>query len=165
MRIFFLGLILLGFEAIIREALLLDAWAPPLLTILALWLGQSNRLVSSILVVSALGIVADGMAGSPIGLHVIYLVTLVYIAAFVAKQVRLRGSVGDSLKGLVGGVLALLLMGLVIRFVPSTHVPEGRMGMLLVPWVTTTTVLCPLLFPFFERLDGLLRRRSDFERI
>ncbi len=149
----------------IREVFLLDAWTPPLLTILVLWLGQSNRLLGSVLIISVLGVVADGMAGSPVGLHVVYFVSLVYIATFVAGQVRLRGALGDLVKGLLGGIVALLLMGLVVRLVPSTHIPEGRMGMLLVPWLMTTTILCPLLFPLFESLDGILRQRADFERI
>ena len=165
MMVFFLGLFFLGFEAVLREAFLMDVWTPPLLTILVLWLSQRNPLTSSILMSALLGLIADGMAGCPTGLHVIYFVILIYISAFVGRQVRLRGVLGDLVNGLLGGVVALLLMGLVVRLVPSTHVPEGRMGALLVPWLLTACVLCPLMFPLFERLERMVSRSRDFERI
>jgi cell shape-determining protein MreD len=165
MVIVLVGAILLGLESMIRELFQLDAWTPPLLTILFLWLGQKPRISQSALWVAILGILADGMAGSPVGLHVLYGVSLLYIAAFVSKQVRLGGSLSHLVNGLLGGVVSLLLMGLVTRMVSGAHAFGERMGDLLVPWLLTTALLSPVLFPVFERLSSFTARRREYDRL
>ena len=159
------GAVLLGLESMIREVFLLDAWTPPLLTLLVLWLGQQPGIVRNALWVATLGILADGMAGSPVGLHVLYGVCLLYISAFVSKQVRLRGSLSHLVNGLLGGLVSLLLMGLLTRLVSGTQTFGERMGDLLIPWLLTTALLSPVLFPFFARLSDLTARRREYDRI
>ncbi len=157
------GLLLLCLQVFLREAFALDAWTPDLLTALVLWLGSNRDWITGATLIALLGALADGFAGSPLGLHVVHGLLLFHAAALLAGQVRFQGPVGGLLLGIAGGFVSLFLLVLVSRlFLPETALP-GRVSDLIVPRVTVIAVAVPILFPLLSRLDTLLSRRGEHD--
>ena len=159
-----LGVVALAVELFLREAFALDRWAPDLFTVLILFLGTA-RGPSVAPVVALLGAVADGFAGSPLGLHMTHALLLYYAAALLANQVRFQGVFGNALLGVAGGFLSLALLALLARLFLGETQLSARVGELVVPRMTVVALMVPLAFPILERLDGLVVRRADLDAI
>lgn len=156
-----LGLLALCVEMFLREAFALDAWSPDFLAVLLLWLGTTRQWTEGAVVAATLGVLADGFAGSPLGLHLLHALFLFHAAALLGGQVRFHGLVGRCLLGVAGGVVSLFLLVALSRiFLGDTRL-AARIGALLVPRVAVVAAATPLLFPLLDRLDLLLVRRPD----
>lgn len=155
------GLFALCAEVLLREAFAADAWAPDLLTVVLIWLGMNRSLVGGALIAAVLGVLADGFAGSPLGVHMLHGLLLFYASAILADQVRLQGLVGHVLMGLGGGFVGLFLLALISRLILGDTTLAARIGDLLVPRVAVVALAAPLLFPVLDRLDRLFSRRTD----
>ena len=151
-------------ELFLREALALDRWAPDLFTVLILFLGTARGLSVTPLV-ALLGALADGFAGSPLGLHMTHALLLYLAAALLASQVRFRGPLGNALLGVAGGFISLALLALLGRVFLGDTLLAARVADLLVPRVAVVAVAVPLAFPALERLDALVLRRVDLDAI
>lgn len=155
------GLGALCAEVFFREAFAADAWAPDLLTVVIIWLGVQRSLVSGAIIAGLLGLLADGFAGSPLGVHMLHALLLFYASAILADQVRLQGIAGHVLMGLGGGFVGLFLLALISRVILGDTGLAARIGDLLVPRVAVVTLATPVLFPILDRLDGLFSRRAE----
>ncbi|MCA9537471.1 MAG: rod shape-determining protein MreD [Myxococcales bacterium] len=160
-----LGFAMLCAEVFLREALAADAWAPDLLTVTLVWLGAHRPAASGAWIAALLGVMADGFAGSPLGVHALHAVLLYGAAAILARQVRLHGLIGNLLLGLGGGFVGLFLLALICRVALGDTTLAARIGALLVPRVMVVALAAPLLLPLFSRLDALLVRRPDADRL
>ncbi len=159
------GLAALCAEVFLREAFAADAWAPDLLTVVVIWLGVQRSLVSGAVVAAALGILADGFAGSPLGVHMLHALLLFYASAILADQVRLQGLAGHVLMGLGGGFVGLFLLALISRVILGDTGLAARIGDLLVPRVAVVTLATPLIFPVLDKLDSLFSRRAETDLV
>ena len=122
------GLLALCGEVFLRPALGADAWAPDLMTPLLVWLGMNRSLTTGAIVAAALGLLADGFAGSPLGTHMLHALLLFYSSAILADQVRLQGVIGHVLMGLAGGFVGLFLLALISRLLLGDTVLAARIG-------------------------------------
>lgn len=159
------GLIALGAEVFLRSALGADAWAPDLLTVIIIWLGLRRGLVGGALTAAALGILADGFAGSPLGVHMLHALLLFYASAILAEQVRVQGVVGHILMGLAGGFVGLFLLALISRVILGDATLASRIGDLLVPRVAVVVIAAPVILPVLDRIDSLFSSRPDGDLI
>lgn len=148
-------------EVFLREAFAADAWAPDFLTVVVIWLGVQRSLVSGAAIAALLGLLADGFAGSPLGVHMLHALLLFYASAILADQVRLQGIAGHVLMGLGGGFVGLFLLALISRVILGDTGLAARIGDLLVPRVAVVTLATPVLFPVFDKLDSLFSRRAE----
>lgn len=155
------GLLALCAEVLLRTAFAADTWAPDLLTVVLIWIGAHRSLVGGAIVAAILGALADGFAGSPLGVHMLHALLLFYAAAILADQVRFHGVVGNVLMGLAGGFVGLFLLALISRLLLGDTTLAARIGDLLVPRVAVVAIAAPILFPILDRLDGLFTRRPD----
>ncbi|MCB9541273.1 MAG: rod shape-determining protein MreD [bacterium] len=155
------GLLALCAEVLLRTAFAADTWAPDLLTVVLIWIGAHRSLVGGAIVAAILGALADGFAGSPLGVHMLHALLLFYAAAILADQVRFHGVVGNVLMGLAGGFVGLFLLALISRLLLGDTTLAARIGDLLVPRVAVVAIAAPILFPVLDRLDGLFTRRPD----
>lgn len=155
------GLLALCAEVFFREAFAADAWAPDFLTVVVIWLGVNRSLVTGALIAGLLGLLADGFAGSPLGVHMLHGLLLFYASAILADQVRLQGIAGHVLMGLGGGFVGLFLLALISRVILGDTGLAARIGDLLVPRVAVVTLATPLLFPLFDKLDSLFSSRAE----
>lgn len=160
-----LGLGLLCVELFVREALALDVWAPDLVTVLLLWLGTSRPWTEGAVTAALLGLLADGFAGSPLGLHMLHALLLFHAAGLIGNQVRFHGIVGWLLLGVLGGVVSLFLLVAISRIFLGDTTLAARIGALFLPRVTVVAVACPMVFPLLDRLDALLLRRADTDLV
>lgn len=155
------GLLALCAEVLLRTAFAADTWAPDLLTVVLIWIGAHRSLVSGAITAATLGALADGFAGSPLGVHMLHALLLFYAAAILADQVRFHGVVGNILMGLAGGFVGLFLLALISRLLLGDTTLAARIGDLLVPRVAVVAIAAPMVFPALDRLDGLFTRRPD----
>ena len=72
------GLMGLCVDLFVREAWGLDAWSPDFMVLVILWLGTTRTWTQGAVIASMLGLVADGFAGSPAGLHMLHALLLFY---------------------------------------------------------------------------------------
>lgn len=156
-----LGVLALCAEVLLRTAFAADTWAPDLLTVVLIWVGIHRSLTTGPIIAAALGALADGFAGSPLGVHMLHALLLYYSAAILADQVRLHGFVGHVLMGLAGGFIGLFLLAVISRLILGDAALAARIGELIVPRVTVVAVAAPILFPILDRLDGLFARRPE----
>lgn len=156
-----LGVLALTTEVFVREAFALDAWSPDLTTAVILWLGCRRTWVHGAVTVAVIGALADGFAGSPLGLHMLHALLLFYAAAALGNQVRFQGVVGNALFGLVGGFVSLFLLVVVARVFLGDTLLAARVGDLLVPRVVVVTLVVPVAFAVLDRLDAVLARRDE----
>ncbi len=148
-------------ELFVREAFALDAWSPDLLSAVVLWIGGRRSWIHGAVLAAALGAIADGFAGSPLGLHMLHAVLLFYAAAALGNQVRFQGVVGYGLLGLVGGFVSLFLLVVVARVFMGDTLLAARVGSLIVPRVVVVTLAVPFTFAFLDRIDTVLTRRIE----
>lgn len=156
-----IALLLLSLELFLREAFLLDCWAPDLVSLLILWLGMARSLESGPFQAMFIGLLTDGFRGSFIGLHMLYAVLLFYVSALTARRVRLQGFFGHLLIGLFGGLISLLLAVLVTRVFGGNALLAERFGNLLVPRIVLSILSAPLLFPLFGLCDWFTEKKMD----
>ena len=155
------GLFALCADLFVREVWSLDAWSPDFLTVIVLWLGMNRKTLDGPLAAAALGLLADGFAGGPIGTHMLHAVLLYHLGRVVAKRVLFQGFFGRILLGMLGGLASLLVLVLISRaFLGDTELPN-RIGALLVPRVLVVVFAVPLLFPVLSRIEALFFRRRD----
>lgn len=155
------GLFALSAEVLLSTAFAADTWAPDLLTVVLIWIGAHRSLVSGALVAALLGALADGFAGSPLGVHMLHALLLFYAAAILADQVRFHGFVGHVLLGLAGGFVGLFLLALISRLILGDTTLAARIGDLLVPRVAVVAIAAPIVLPLLDRLDQLFSRRPE----
>jgi len=155
------GVAALCMELFLREAFALDAWTPDLATAVVLWLGASRSWVRGASIAAVIGLLADGFAGSPVGLHMLHAQLVFHAAAALRNQVRFQGLVGWLILGLVGGFVSLFLLVLVARVFLSDTQLAARIGELIVPRVVVLALAVPPTFLFLDKLDALLTREGD----
>ncbi len=155
------GLAAMWCQLFLREAFALDVWSPDLLTPVVLWLGGSRGWGRGAAVAALLGALADGFAGSPLGLHMLHALLVFHAAAALGTQVRFQGPVGWALLGVVGGFVSLFLLVLISRVFLGDTLLAGRIGSLLVPQVVVVALAVPPTFMVLDRLDSLLARRVE----
>ena len=158
-----MSLALLSLELFLREAFLIDSWAPDLVSLLILWLGMVRSLESGPVQALLIGLLADAFGGSSVGLHMLYAVLLFYVSAVTARRVRFQGFFGHLLIGLFGGFLALLLAFLVSRLFGGNALLTERLGDLLVPRIVMSVIAAPLLLPLFGLIDKFTEKKIDSE--
>lgn len=149
---FIIGLAALSFEVFFRTAFGLDLWSPPLFIIFVLWIAASQNTVAGLLIVTSLGLVADGLSSGPAGAQGLTALVLILLLPLLASRLQLRRGFGALVFGIVGALVSLLLNAVVSRETGSAEV-AARMGELFVPHLLTLAVGAPLLFPLFDRLS------------
>ncbi len=152
-----IGLLALVLETFARAAFGLDLWTPPLFIIFVLWLASSSPKSSDLIIVSVLGLLADGLASSPAGAHGLTGLVLLCLLPLLTSRLQLDRGIGAAAFGSVGALVSLLITAVVARETGSSGV-AGRMGALFIPHLVTIAIGSPLLFPLFDRLArGRLR--------
>lgn len=155
------GLFALCLDLFLRTALDLDAWSPDLLVVIILWLGTARSWIEGALVSAFLGALADGFAGSPLGLHMLHAVLLFYMSRSVANRVLFQGFPGRMLLGLAGGLTSLAVLALISRIFLGDTPLSARLGSLVVPRVLIAVIAVPLVFPVMDRIETLFVRRKE----
>lgn len=140
----------------------LDAWNPDLLALVMVWLGIARGLRSSSAVVAViLGALADGFAGSPLGLHMLQSVLLLYVAIGLGNRVRFQGIVGWTLLGAVGALVNLVILVVVARLFLSGTLLGERIAAVLLPRVGAVVLCAPIVLPLLSRLDDFATKRPE----
>ena len=140
----------------------LDAWNPDLLALVIIWLGTARGLQPSSAVIAAvLGMLADGFSGSPLGLHMLQNVLLLYVTIGLGNRVRFQGIFGWTLLGVVGALSNLVILVVLGRLFLSGTLFGERVGDLLLPRVGAVVLCAPIVFPLLFRLDGLVTKRPE----
>lgn len=160
------GLLALLAQQFFAEALALDIWTPDLLTVVLLWIGiHRGPAAGAAVTVAITGLLADGFAASPAGLHMLHALLLFYLAALLGGRVRFHGLPGRLLLGVAGGLASVgILAGLARVFLPDTALGD-RIGQLLLARVGIVVACMPLAFPLLDRLDSALVRTPDSDRL
>lgn len=163
---FALGLLCLLLQELLGEAFALDMWTPDLLSVVILWLGIHRGLSAQAAVIAALlGLLADGFALSPVGLHALHALLLFHLAALIGGQARFTGLAGRLLLGGLGGLASVaLLAGLGRVFLGDTLLAE-RLGQLLFARVALILLTAPILFALLDRLDRALVHSREGQRL
>lgn len=157
------GLLLQQFFA---EAMALDLWTPDFLTVVVVWIGITRGpVLGAAITVTLTGLLADGFAASPAGLHTLHALTLFYLAALLGSRVRFHGLPGRLMLGVLGGLASVgILAGIARAFMPDTALAD-RLGQLLLARVALVVACMPLAFPLLDRLDSALVRTPDNDRL
>lgn len=159
--LFVVGLFALCVDLFVRELWALDAFSPNLLVVVLLWLGASRGWTEGALCAAGLGLLHDGFAGSPPGVHLLHGLSLFYFARAIAGRVRFQGLLGRLPLGVVGALGSLFILAVIGRlFLGDTAFPD-RIVELLFPRLVGALVGVPLLFPLLDRVDALAVRRAD----
>lgn len=160
------GLAALLLQQFLAEAIALDVWTPDLLTVVLLWIGIARGPVAGAAITVAItGLLADGFAASPAGLHMLHALMLYYLAALLGSRVRFHGLAGRLMLGVLGGLASVgILAGLARVFMPETALAD-RLGQLLLARVALVVACTPLAFPILDRLDSALVRTPDNDRL
>ena len=149
------GLVALVFELFVREVWGLDSWSPDFMTVLVLWWGLGPARRGGAISVGMLGLLADGFAGAPVGVHPLHASILYGVARLIADRVEVQGFFGRVLIGLAGGLASALVLVLIGRTLFGDTALPQRVGQLFVPRVLVTVVLVPVVFPLLGRLQTL----------
>jgi rod shape-determining protein MreD len=159
---FLFGLGALCTNQFLAVAFGLDAWNPDLLALVIIWLGTSRGLrPGSAITAAILGMLADGFAGSPLGLHMLQSVLLLYVSIALATRVRFQGVFGWTLLGAIGALANLVILVVIGRlFLGGTLLGE-RIGTLLLPRVGAVVLCAPIVLPVLSRLDEFITRRPE----
>lgn len=156
------GLLALVGQQFIATVFALEAWTPDLLSVLFLWLGVSRPLgAATVSQVALLGLLADGFAGSPLGLHLLHGLALYGLAFGLGNRVRFQGLVGSGLLGGLGGIASVALVAGLARLFFHDTLLADRITALLVPRVVVVALGVVVCFPILSRLDDLSGRRPD----
>jgi cell shape-determining protein MreD len=140
----------------------LDAWNPDLLALVMIWLGTARGLrPSSAVFAVILGALADGFSGSPLGLHMVQSVLLLYVSIGLGNRVRFQGVFGWTLLGAIGALVNLVILVAVARlFLGGTLLGE-RIAAVLLPRVGAVVLCAPLVLPVLSRLDEFSSKRPE----
>ena len=156
------GVLALAGQQFIATVFALDAWTPDLLSVLFLWMGVARPLSAGMVAqVAFLGLLADGFAGSPLGLHLLHGLALYGMAFGLGNRVRFQGLVGSALLGGAGGIASVALVAGLARIFFHDTLLADRITTLLVPRVLVVAFGVVLCFPVLARLDGLPGARSE----
>ncbi len=155
------GLMGLCVDLFVREAWRLDAWSPDFMVLVILWLGTTRAWTQGAVIASLLGLVADGFAGSPAGLHMLHALLLFYLSRGLSSRVLFQGFIGRMLLGLVGGLTGLFLFAALGKLV----LPDGQVALrlteLVVPRIVVVVLFVPLGFPVLDRLESTFVRQPE----
>ena len=158
---FLAGLMGLCLDLYLREAWRLDAWSPDFMVLVILWLGTTRTWTQGALIAASLGLLADGFAGSPAGLHMLHALLLFYLSRGLSSRVLFQGFVGRLLLGLVGGLGSLFLFAVLGK----VALPDGQVAVrlteLVVPRIMVVVLFVPIGFPILDRLESLFVRRPE----
>ncbi len=153
-RYLIIGLLALLSEAFLRSAFAADAWTPPFLILFMVWLGSRGAMYQAVLLAVILGLLADGFAGAPVGIYPLQSLFVVYASSFFTERIQLRGMLHSSLLGFLGGIAALLTLGMLGRGLLGEAQLGSRISDLLVPLTVMTATLAPPMFAVLDRWDG-----------
>ncbi len=166
LAIFLLGLAALSAQQFLSVVFALDAFTPDVLTVLLLWLGVSRPVsASTATMVALLGLLADGFAGSPLGLHLLHGVAVYALGVGLGNRVHFQGIVGNALLGGVGGIASVALIAGLSRLFFNGTLLATRVTALMVPRVIVVLVGVIVLFPLLARLDEMVGRRPEGETL
>jgi rod shape-determining protein MreD len=161
--ILLLTFLLLALESPVLHRASVTHYAPDLVLLAVLFVGQTSRFESGILLCLLLGLLKDGFApGSvPIGMYTEISVLAFLVSYQISKRLAYRGAITAMLVSIffvVGTSIILLLLSLIF------HKGFDRESVILgsmVPQALVTAPCAPVVFWLFDRLDRLTVRKRN----
>ncbi len=158
--------VLLALESPLLHAADIQPYAPDLTLIVCIYLGLTTTFERGVGLALVLGLLHDGFAtGGTVGMHM-ELAVLAFIVSFrLSRRLVLRGPLGSMLVTLVFSLGASIIeLVLSLMFVRTFTEGTGGPGLVLSTMVPQALVTAPfgaILFWLYDRLDGLVTRKSE----
>ena len=111
-------------------------------------------------VIASLGFLADGLTGSPAGLHGCIGLVIMLVLPLVTSRLELSRGVGAMLIGAAGALFSLLVAAVLVR--QTAHGDSGAgPANLLIPGALWGGLLSPILFPLLDRITSAQRMEKS----
>jgi rod shape-determining protein MreD len=162
-----LAFLLLALESPFLHRGSVTDYTPDLTLLIVLYIGQTSRLSSGLMLALTLGAMKDGfcLGASPVGMYMELSVLTFLLSYRLSRRLALQSPISIILVSILfvmGAALVELLLSLV--FVRDFGT-DGSSTMLILgsmfPQALATAPFGPVIFWLFEKLDSYTTRRSD----
>ena len=162
-----LAFLLLALESPFLDLTSVRGYTPDLTLLIVIYVGQTSRLSSGLMLALTLGAMKDGfcLGASPVGMYMEISVLAFLLSYRLSRRLALQSAIPIilvSVFNVIGAALVELVLSLI--FVRSFGT-EGSSSMLILrsmfPQALATAPFGPIIFWLFDRLDSYMTRRTD----